>query len=495
MDGRQYIIGIDQSTQGTKVILFDEKGRKVLRKDKAHKQHLNEKGWVSHDGEEIYRNVIDTVGELLKEAGEIYRIDRSRIKAVGITNQRETSIAWDKRDGIPAAMAIVWQCSRAEEICEKKQPYRKKIKEISGLPLSPYFPAAKYAWLLQNVKRVAELAEENQLCLGTIDSFLIFRLTGGNFYTDVSNASRTQLFDMEKTAFSEELCEIFGIPMNALPQIKASDGFYGETDFEGLLDRPIPIHGVLGDSHAALLAQDCRRPGAMKATYGTGSSIMMNVGEEMVRSAKGLVSTVGYQLDGRLTYALEGNLNYTGAVITWLKKDIGLILEDTETEKLAKEANPLDETCFIPAFSGLGAPYWRPDARAAILGMSRTTGKAEFVKAALASITQQIADIVELMREETGFTVPCLKTDGGPTQNAYLMQLQSDLLQMDVQTAAVEELSCKGAAIAAGRAVGIYDDSIWGKGGAGHIFSPKMPEEERQKWRNRWKNAIQTILR
>lgn len=495
MDGRQYVIGIDQSTQGTKVILFDEKGRKVLRKDKAHRQYLNEKGWVSHDGEEIYRNVIDTVRELLREAEERYQIDRTKIRAAGITNQRETSIAWDKRTGIPAAMAIVWQCSRAEEICKKKQPWREKITEISGLPLSPYFPAAKYAWLIQNVKRVAELAEENQLCLGTIDSFLIFRLTGGNFYTDVSNASRTQLFDIEKAAFSEELCGIFGIPGSALPQVMASDDCYGETDFEGLLDCPIPIHGVLGDSHAALLAQDCRRPGAMKATYGTGSSIMMNVGERVIRSTKGLVSTVGYQLDGRMTYALEGNLNYTGAVITWLKKDLGLILEDAETEKLAKEANPLDETCFIPAFSGLGAPYWRPDARAAILGMSRTTGKAEFVKAALASIAQQISDIVELMKEETGFSVPSLKTDGGPTRNVYLMQLQSDLLQINVQTAAVEELSCKGAAIAAGRAVGIYDDTIWEKDRAGQLFSPKMSEGERQKWRERWKNAIQTILR
>ena len=495
MDGKKYIIVIDQSTQGTKVILFDEKGWKVLRKDKAHKQYLNEKGWVSHDGEEIYRNVIDTVGELLREAEEKYQIDKSQIRAAGITNQRETSIAWDKRDGVPAAKAIVWQCSRAEEICEKKQSHREKIKEISGLPLSPYFPAAKYAWLLQNERTIAELAEKEELCLGTIDSFLVFRLTGGNFYTDVSNASRTQLFDIEKTAYSEELCHIFGIPMNALPQVKASDDYYGKTDFEGLLEQPIPIHGVLGDSHAALLAQDCRRPGTVKATYGTGSSIMMNVGEKVIRSIGGLVSSVGYQLDGRLNYVLEGNLNYTGAVITWLKKDLGLIVEDSETEKLAKEANPLDETCLIPAFSGLGAPYWRPDAKAAILGMSRTTGRAEIVKAALSSIAQQISDIVELMTEETGFSVESLKTDGGPTRNAYLMQLQSDLLQMNLQTAAIEELSCKGVAIAAGRAVGIYDDSIWGKGGAEHIFSPKMPEKERQEWRKRWKNAIRTILK
>lgn len=495
MDGKKYIIGIDQSTQGTKAILFDEDGRKVLRRDKVHKQYLNEKGWISHDGEEIYRNVLDTVRELLREAGEKYQIDRSQIKAVGLTNQRETSIAWDKRDGRPAARAIVWQCSRAEKICEKKHSCGEQIREISGLPLSPYFPAAKYAWLLQNERTVAELAEKDNLCLGTMDSFLVFRLTGGNFYTDVSNASRTQLFDIEKIDFSEELCRIFDIPMNALPQVKASDDYYGKTDFEGLLENPVPIRGVLGDSHAALLAQNCRKAGTVKATYGTGSSIMMNVGEKVIRSTKGLVSSVGYQLDGKLHYVLEGNLNYTGAVITWLKKDLGLIVEDNETEKLAKEANPLDKTCLIPAFSGLGAPYWRPDARAAILGMSRTTGRAEFVKAALASITQQISDIVELMKEETGFRVPSLKTDGGPTRNSYLMQLQSDLLRMNVQTAVVEEHSCKGAAVAAGMAIGIYDDTIWEKEGEGQTFSPQMTEKERLEWRARWKDAIQTVLK
>mgnify|MGYP002769117438 FL=1 len=495
MDSKQYVIGIDQSTQGTKVLLFDEKGQKILRRDKAHKQYLNEKGWVSHDGEEIYWNVIDTVEALLKEAAAQYHIEKKQIKAVGISNQRETSIAWDRRTGEPAEKAIVWQCSRAAGICEEKQADSEKIRKISGLQLSPYFPAAKYAWLLQNVEKVKTLAQEQALCLGTIDSFLVFRLTGGNFCTDVSNASRTQLFDIENMVFSGELCKIFGVPLNALPQVLASDAFYGETDFEGILDHPVPIHGVLGDSHAALFSQNCQKPGEVKATYGTGSSIMMNVGDKVIRSKKGLVSSVGYQIDGKTCYVLEGNLNYTGAVITWLKKDMGLILEDGETEELAKEANPLDETCFVPAFSGLGAPYWRPDVKAAVLGMSRTTGKAEFVKAALSSIAQQISDIVELMTEETGFQVPVLKLDGGPTKNAYLMQLQSDLLGMCVQKASLEELSCKGTAIVAGRAIGLYDDTVWEEEKAGRLYAPVITDEVRKEWRDRWKTAIETILR
>lgn len=486
---KQYILSIDQSTQGTKALLFDGHGKLLLRKDRQHRQIIDEKGWVSHDGSEIYRNTIEVLKELLEQAA----IPREEIAALGISNQRETSIAWDRSTGKPLGHAIVWQCSRGEEICRELPEYAEIIRKKTGMPLSPYFPAAKYAWLLRNLEKADKLKVQGRICLGTMDSYLVFRLTGGVHKTDISNASRTQLFHLREGRYDEELCRLFGIPMECLPQIEASDSCYGMTDLEGLLKDPIPIHGVMGDSHAALFGQECLKKGMIKATYGTGSSIMMNVGEVPIFSKNGIVSSVGFKVNGKMSYVLEGNLNYTGAVISWLKNDLKLIQRDSETEKLAYAANPSDTTCIVPAFTGLGAPYWDSSARAAILGMTRTTGKAELAKAALSCIAQQITDIVEAMEADSGIPVKELRVDGGPTRNAFLMQLQSDLTGCSVLVPETEELSGTGAAFAAGLAAGIYTEEVF-EAIRRTMYGTGMEEVERKRLRELWKKAVGMVL-
>lgn len=486
---KRYIVSIDQSTQGTKALLFDEKGRLLLRRDKNHRQIINEKGWVSHDGQEIYENTLEILRQLITES----RIVPEEIGALGISNQRETSIAWDRKTGEPLGHAIVWQCSRAQGICQELQEYGEVIRRKTGIPLSPYFPAAKFAWLLRNRQQADRLVRENRLCLGTMDSYLVFRLTGGVHKTDVSNASRTQLFDLEQGRFDRELCSLFGVPMECLPQIEDSDGFFGRTDLDGFLQEPIPIHGVLGDSHAALFGQECLKRGMIKTTYGTGSSIMMNVGKTPVFSQNGIVSSVGFKVGGELSYVLEGNLNYTGAVISWLKNDLKLITKDSETEALAYAAHPEDTTCIVPAFSGLGAPYWDSNARAAVIGMTRTTGRAEIVKAALSCIAHQITDIIEAMEADSGIPVKELRVDGGPTRNQFLMQLQSDLAGCTVQVPDTEELSGMGAAFAAGMAVGLYTQEVF-RTVERTAYETKMETAQAGRLREIWKNAVEKVL-
>lgn len=486
---KKYILSVDQSTQGTKVFLFDAGGNMLLRRDKPHRQIINEKGWVSHDVEEIYNNTIELFGELIKESG----ISTEEIAALGISNQRETSVAWNRENGKPVGCAIVWQCNRAEDICKGLEAHGELVKAKTGIPLSPYFPASKYAWLIQNEPQAQSLLAENKLCLGTVDSYLVFRLTGGAHRTDYSNASRTQLFNLKEQCFDKEICHLFGIPLECLPEIMDSDAEYGYTDLEGLLEQPIPIHAVMGDSHGALFGQGCLHTGMLKATYGTGSSIMMNVGEEPVTSGNGLVCSVGFKTGGKMSYVLEGNLNYTGALITWLKKDLQLIDKDSETENLALQANAEDMTCIIPAFTGLGAPYWDSDARAAIIGMSRTTGKAEIARAALISIAQQITDIVEAMAKDSGLTIKELRVDGGPTRNKYLMQMQSNLAGSKVLIPREEELSGIGVAYAAGLATGLYDASIFEKQER-TCYVDKMLQNEKEKYRSVWKQAVERIL-
>lgn len=484
-----YILSIDQSTQGTKALLFDGEGKLLMRRDKAHRQIINGLGWVSHDPEEIYGNTIEALGALLRESG----IDRGEIAALGISNQRETSLAWDRKTGRPAGLAVVWQCSRGEAICRELASHGEEIRKITGIPLSPYFPAAKYAWLIRNQAEAQELLRQGRLCLGTMDSYLIFRLTDGVHKTDYSNASRTQLFDLGTGDYSRRICGLFGLSPEMLPRIEDSDGNFGMTDLEGLLPGRIPIHGVMGDSHAALFGQACLQRGLVKATYGTGSSIMMNVGDSPVSSGNGLVSSVGFKIDHKISYVLEGNLNYTGAVISWLKNDLRLIEKDSETQALAYEANPADTTCIVPAFTGLGAPYWDSDARAAIVGMTRTTGRAELVKAALSCIAQQIVDIMEAMQKDSGIAAKELRVDGGPTGNTFLMQLQCDLLGGRVLAPDTEELSGTGAAYAAGLASGLYDEGVFDRIHR-TAYDPQMTREERERLRENWKRAVRMVL-
>ena len=486
-----YLLGIDQSTQGTKVLLMDQEGNIRKRTDRSHRQIVNEKGWISHDPIEIYRNTLAAVRQCLEETG----VDRHLIAGVGLSNQRETALVWDRKDGRPLGLAVVWQCARAADICERieNQGLADTIRTVTGIPLSPYFPAAKIAWLLGQ-EGVEEKRKEKRLCCGTIDSWMIYCLTGGKEYkTDYSNASRTQLFDIFKLRWSEELCGYFGLCPEELPEICGSDSRFGETDFEGLLPKPVPIHGVMGDSHGALFGQGCLEKGMIKATYGTGSSIMMNIGETPVLSEHGVVTSLAWKIGGRVHYVLEGNLNYTGAVISWLKEDMKLISSPAETSELAREAWPEDQTYLVPAFSGLGAPYWRSRARAAIIGMSRTTGRKEIVKAGVECIAYQIADVVKAMSRDAGLKVKDLRVDGGPTRNSYLMQFQSDILQAEVGVPEAEELSAIGPLYAAGLALGMWDGSIFNKLER-RQFRPCMSAKEAEKKYAGWKTAVGKVL-
>lgn len=486
----KYIISIDQSTQGTKALLFDEGGSLIKRTDKPHEQIINEKGWVSHNPVEIYENVIDVVARLTKD------IDGSGIIGVGISNQRETSLAWDRITGEPLADAIVWQCARAADICERveRQGKAEDIRRKTGMNLSPYFPASKIAWLLENVEGAREKADRGEICHGTIDSWLVYKLTGGKSYkTDCSNASRTQLFNIFELKWDEEICAWFGIDPANMAQVCDSDSEFGKTDFEGVLPKKVPIHGVLGDSHGSLFGQGCLKPGMTKSTYGTGSSIMMNIGEKPVLSTHGVVTSLAWSMGGKVNYVLEGNLNYTGAVITWLKDDLKLIESPGETGTLAREAIQDDELYLIPAFSGLGAPYWDSRATAAIVGMTRTTGKAEVVRAGLECIAYQITDIVKAMCEDAGVRLGELRVDGGPTKNEYLMQFQSDIADVAVQVPDSEELSGIGPAYAAGLALGVWDESVFGR--LNRVkYAPGMDGETRKKKYNGWKAAVSTVL-
>lgn len=488
----RYVLGIDQSTQGTKALLFDEEGTLISRTDLPHKQYINEKGWVEHNPEEIYANTLAVVKNLVEKAG----INKNDLAVLGISNQRETAMVWNRTTGKPVYNAVVWQCARGAQICEEieKVGDADMIRFHTGLQLSPYFSAAKIAWVLKNVGGVQELADKGELCCGTIDSWLVYKLTGGKeFRTDYSNASRTQMFNISELKWDKQVCGLFGIPMSALPEVTDSDGDYGITDFDGYLDHEIPIRGVLGDSHGALFGQGCVETGMIKSTYGTGSSIMMNIGDKPVFSNR-VVTSLAWKLGGEVNYVLEGNINYTGAVITWLKDDLELISSPDETEQLAKESNPADKSYLVPAFTGLGAPYWDSEATGILTGMTRTTKRKEIVRAALDCIAYQITDVIKAMSTESGIDISELRVDGGPTKNKYLMQFQSDIAHVTVQVPSSEELSGIGAAYAAGIAVGIYNKKEVLNKMTRTRFTPQMqPEERAQKYAG-WKNAVEQVL-
>ncbi len=488
-----YVLAIDQSTQGTKAILFDKYGCVVCRSDVQHQQYVNEKGWISHDLKEIYRNTILAVKMVVKKSG----IEKDQILCLGISNQRETSAAWFKDTGIPVQKAVVWQCSRAENICEnvRKAGKAEIIRQRTGIHLSPYFPASKFAWLKETIPNADELIEEGNLCFGTIDTWLLFCLTHGEVYaTDYSNASRTQLYNIHTLDWDNDICQWFGIKRSSLPTVLDSSAMYGVTDFDGFLSKPIPIYGVIGDSQGALFGQGCVEKGMVKATYGTGTSVMMNIGNEPLLSNSGLVTSIAWGINGTIDYVLEGNINYTGAVITWLIRDLNLVKNPGETEKLAYEANKQDTTYLVPAFSGLGAPYWAPDARALLCGMSRITGKCEIVKAAVESIAYQIADVIGMMKEEYSTVAKRLCVDGGPTQNHYLMEFQSNILGIPVVLPKCEESSAQGAAFLAGLKAGFFEkEKIFSEQKRSRCL-PTMTEEQRKMKYCGWKSAIEKVL-
>jgi glycerol kinase len=482
-----FILGIDQSTAGTKALVFDGAGAIVSRCDRAHEQKISDNGWVAHDPEEIYRNTLSACAGAIRGAG----IDPAAIAGIGISNQRETALVWERKSGRPVYDAVVWQCARGESVCRAiaadNPGIDETIKNRTGLRFSPYFSAAKIAWILENTERT----HDDNLCAGTIDSWLIYKFTG-NFKTDYSNASRTQLFNINTLQWDDDNCKLFGVKRGILGEVCDSNALFGETRLDGLLPKPAPVHAAIGDSHAALFGQGCLEKGSGKVTYGTGSSVMINSGTEPV-FCRNVVSSLAWGMGGKIAYVLEGNVNYSGAVIKWLIEDLKLISSPKESGILAAAANPKDTSYLVPAFSGLGAPYWKADAKAVLTGMSRTTGRAEIVKAAEESIAFQIADVVNTARQEAGLSLKELKADGGATADAYLMQFQSDILNLPLSVTGQEELSATGAAWMAGMALGVYDPDLHGAIKRRRYVS-SMNAEERERRLSGWREAVKKAL-
>lgn len=488
---KKYMLAIDQSTSGTKAMLLDESGSVACRRDYSHRQLVDARGWVEHDPNEILRNLLLAVKDVLAVSG----ISPEQVLGAAISNQRETAIVWDKTNGEPVYNAIVWQCSRGEAICKElaAQGHGEKVRSITGIPLSPYYSAAKIAWVLGNIPLEKEKMS-GRLCCSTMDSWLLFKLCGGEPRTDYSNASRTQLLDIRSLRWSEEVCGLFGISPDMLPAVCDSDSLFGHSDFDGIFPAKIPIHAVFGDSHGALFGQGCLSSGMVKATYGTGSSIMMNIGGKPVFSDRGIVTSLAWRMNGKTSYVLEGNINYTGAVIKWLVEDMQLLASSKEAGKLAESARHIDGLYLVPAFSGMGAPYWDGGARAMLCGLTRGTGKAEVVRAAEECIAYQIADILFLMKEETGMELETLRVDGGPTADSFLMQFQADIAGCKVRIPVVEELSGAGAAYAAGIAMGFYDPDALFSASALKEYIPAMSGPTRGAYYQGWKNAVTKVL-
>lgn len=490
-----YVLAIDQSTQGTKATLFDENGALVTKASRAHEQIVSPEGWVSHDPEQIMTNVLASARDVCKKAG----VAGSEVVAVGISNQRETCLAWDRKTREPLANAIVWQCGRARGICERlareHAGMAERAREVSGLTLSPYFSAAKFAWLLANEPQVKAAAESHTLCLGTIDSWLLFKLCEEHpFVTEPSNACRTQLLDIRSVGWSRELCELFGVPADALAEVRPSNCVFGHTTMGGLFPSPVPVCGVLGDSQAALMGQGCTLAGQAKATYGTGSSVMMQTADQLVDSESGLVASIAWQLGDKASYVLEGNVNYSGAVVSWMKDDARLISDPSEAEDCARRANPADRTYLVPAFTGLGAPWWDDEATAIICGMTRVTGRDELVRAGLDSIAYQIADVIDAMRGDTGLSVEEIRVDGGPTANGYLMQFQSDVARACVAVSSLAELSAAGAAAVAGASSGLFSLDAIASGTRHNKVTPQMGDDRREELMAGWHKAVRLAM-
>lgn len=442
-------LAIDQSTSATKALLFSADGSLLDQEILSHRQIYPRAGWVEHDAEEIFSNTLKVTSDLMKRHSE----QMSNLLALSITNQRETFVIFDRETGKPLYNAIVWQCRRGADLCKQLVDAGNEtlVHELTGLKIDTYFPASKLRWLVDANPDLHARLKDGSALFGTIDTYLIYRLTGGNVYaTDHTNASRTLFFDIGKLEWSQELCNVFGLEFGTLPEVRESAAWYGDTDLAGCLSRRIPICGVMGDSQAALFAQRCFAPGSAKATFGTGSSILLNIGHEKRLSESGTVTALAWVLDGQPTYAFEGIINFTGATISWLRDQLQLIESPAETETLAQSVSDSDGVYFIPAFVGLSAPYWRADARAAILGMTPSTTRAHVVRAALESIGYIVTDVLKAMGEDAGVNLSMVHADGGAVRNAFLMQFVADMNQLKVRAAQTPELSALGAVFSGG---------------------------------------------
>jgi glycerol kinase len=490
-----YILSIDQSTSATKALLFDVSGKIVWRENKDHRQYYPQPGWVEHDPEEIYVNTLDVIKRVVGNSAT----NTDNIIGIAITNQRETIVVWDKYSGTPVYNAVVWQCNRGALKCNelKNRGLVNTIREKTGLLIDPYFSATGIAWILDHVDGARQKAEKGDLLYGTIDSWLIWKLTGGRVHaTDHSNACRTMLYNINTMSWDADISGELNIPQSMAPEIKFSDEIFGYSDANGIFAKPLPIAGVLGDSHAALFGQNCFSPGMGKATYGTGSSIMMNIGSQPHKSPEGLVTSIGYALKSEISYVFEGNIHCTGATIKWLQDDLELIENPGESETLAQSVPDTGGVYFVPAFTGLGAPYWDNGARALICGMTRGTSRSHVVRAALEAIAYQVKDLIDLMTRQAGISLKELRVDGGPVRNNFLMQFQADILNATINRSDIEEASALGVALACGLALGVYRDfnEIIQLRANNDFLTGKMSHEEIETLYKGWKEAVKRAM-
>ena len=489
----KYIIAIDQSTSATKAVLFDEQCQLISRKNVAHKQYYPKPGWVEHDPEEIYANTIEAIRLLMAENKK-----QDASYSLAITNQRETVVVWNKITGKPVYNAVVWQCQRGTDICNdlKQRGYTELIQEKSGLLIDPYFAASGAKWILDNVSGARESANKNELLMGTIDSWLIWKLTGGKVHaTDYTNASRTLLFNIHTLDWDDDLLNLFTIPRSMMAKPQPCDSIFGETPIEGLFETPITIAGVLGDSHGALVGQMCFEAGMGKATYGTGSSVMVNIGEKAVKAPQGLVTSVGFAAQDRVFYAFEGNIHCTGATIKWMTEKLQLISSPSVIEEYALSVPDNGGVYLVPAFAGLGAPWWNSQAKAMICGMTLGTERGHICRAALEAIAYQIKDLIDLMTNHAGITLKELRVDGGPTKNNLLMHFQADMLNACINRSDIEEASAMGAVIMNGLARKVWKDmnEVAALRTTDNRILPDMTEEKRNKLYRGWTEAVQTV--
>ncbi|WP_135506189.1 glycerol kinase GlpK [Roseovarius aestuariivivens] len=491
-----HILAIDQGTTSSRAILFDSNLRVTATDQEEFAQHFPQSGWVEHAPDDLWATTASTCRGVIERAN----IDPADIAAIGITNQRETTLVWDRKTGQPMHRAIVWQDRRTAETCRRLrgQGHEDMITERTGLLLDPYFSGTKLAWILENVEGARAKAEAGDLLFGTVDTYLIWRLTGGKVHaTDATNASRTLLYDIRKGRWSQTICDLLNVPMSMLPEVRDCADDYGTTRPD-LFGREIPILGVAGDQQAATVGQACFNPGMLKSTYGTGCFALLNTGDTPVRSQNRLLTTIAYQLDGKPTYALEGSIFIAGAVVQWLRDGLKLIREAKETQPLADTADPHQNVILVPAFTGLGAPYWQPDCRGAVFGLTRNSGPAELARAALESVGFQTRDLLEAM---TADWVPegggqVLRVDGGMSASDWAMQFLADIIGAPVDRPEVLETTALGAAWLAGMKAGVYPDADGFSSGWAleRRFEPAMDDATRSTRYSAWKRAVEATI-
>ncbi len=492
----KYVMALDAGTTSNRCILFNEKGEICSMAQKEFTQYYPQPGWVEHDASEIWQTQLSVARQAMQKVGATYK----DIAAIGITNQRETVIVWDRKTGQPVYHAIVWQCRRTadmkDELLAKYPDIADSAYHKTGLVFDPYFSGTKLRWILNNVEGLRERAEAGELCFGTVDSWLIFKLTKGKVHaTDFSNASRTLLFNINTLEWDDELCERLEVPKCMLPDARPSSGDFGESDPE-FFGGPIKITGVAGDQQAALFGQTCFTPGEAKNTYGTGCFLLMNIGDKPMYPNNGLLTTIAWGLDGKVEYALEGSVFVAGAAIQWLRDEVKLVDQSPDSEYFATRVKDTNGCYVVPAFTGLGAPYWDPYARGAIVGLTRGVNKYHIIRATLESLAFQSGDVLKAMEEGSGVTLSALKVDGGACKNNFLMQFQSDLIDREVDRPACVETTAMGASYLAGLAVGFWasKEDVIKNWTLDKVFKPEMDEETRAKELKYWKQAVNATL-